>query len=171
MDVFGMIVVAIITGTGGGTLRSLFLGDVPPVFIDPAYLIIAGAATAFIAFCQSFWERFTRIVSFFDALGLGVFVCIGIRIAQNHDLDWWAALAMGVITATFGGVLRDIVRNEIPLIFRKEIYATACLLGGLVLLGLDALSVPASISITITAILTAAIRIIAVRYAINRSEG
>ncbi|MGB1260177.1 MAG: trimeric intracellular cation channel family protein, partial [Akkermansiaceae bacterium] len=140
MDWWGVFVLALVTGTGGGTLRSVMIGDVPPpVFRDPIYVILAGAATPCATLFTAWWQRFNREVSVMDAIGLGVFVCIGTQIASAHGLAWWAAAGMGVVTATFGGVIRDVLRAEIPLVFRSEIYATAALAGGLLMLGLEAI--------------------------------
>lgn len=171
MDFLGTFVIALVTGTGGGTLRSVLLGDVPPaVFTDVSYAVIAAVATPCATLFPSVWERFSREVSVMDALGLGVFVCIGTQIAIDRGLAWWAAAGMGMITATFGGVLRDILRAEVPLIFRKEIYATAALAGALLLLGLAHLDVPGQVRIPAVVLCTAGIRLLAIRYAINQSR-
>ena len=103
-------------------------------------------------------------------LTLGMFVSIGMRVSQEHGLEPWACVINGVITATFGGVLRDIARAEVPLIFRKEIYATACLFGGFVLLGFDALGVPDPIGVLVITVLITGIRLFAIRYALNESS-
>ncbi len=138
MDFFGMFMLALVTCMGGGTLRSLLIGDTPPaVLVDPTYLLLVTVATLVSLYAEPLWEKWSRAVSLFDAVGLGFFVCIGIQVAQNRGLDWWACLGMGVVTATFGGVLRDLFRAEVPLIFRREIYATAALLGGFIYLGGD----------------------------------
>ncbi len=171
MDFFGSFMLAVITGTGGGTLRSLLIGDHPvPVFRAPDYLIVAALAAIACAFLAGWLERMKRIVSTVDAFAIGVFMVIGVRIGQQHQLDWWVCLCLGVITATFGGVLRDVARNEVPLIFRKEIYATACLIGGGVLLALDAAGARPGLSLLIGGGTATTIRLLAIRYAINRSE-
>ena len=168
MDVFGMFMLAIVTCVGGGTLRSLLIGVTPPpVLSDPAYLIIAAAATISAFYAEPIWEKWQRAVSFFDALGLGVFVCIGVQVSQNQGLAWWACVGMGMVTATFGGVLRDLLRTEVPLIFRQEIYATAALLGGGIYLVLDFSGTPTFVNIPVTTTITAAIRLIAIRYKLN----
>lgn len=170
MDLFGMFVLSVLTGMGGGTLRSMLIGDLPPaVFVDPVYLIIAAAATAFAWFGEPLWKKVRRVVSVVDAMSLGVFVSLGIRVGQEHHCTWWACICLGVITATFGGVLRDIARAEVPLIFRREIYATACIIGGLVLYGLDALRVPPNLGVVVITLLITAIRLMAIRYALNQS--
>ena len=165
MDIFGMFMLALITCMGGGTLRSLLIGDIPPaVLVDPTYAMVAAAATAASFFAEPLWKKWARAVSLFDAVGLGVFVCIGTQVAQNHGLSWWASLAMGVVTGTFGGVLRDLFRAEIPLIFRKEIYATAALFGGFIYLAGDGLGILPRYNIPITTAITAGIRLAAIRY-------
>lgn len=164
MDLFGMFILATVTCVGGGTLRSLLIGATPPpVLTDPAYVIVAAIATLASFYAEPLWEKWQRAVSLFDAVGLGVFVCIGVQVSQTHGLAWWACVGLGMVTATFGGVIRDLLRTEVPLIFRKEIYATAALIGGLIYLGLDTLNVPTSINIPVTTIITATIRIIAIR--------
>ncbi|BCX47240.1 hypothetical protein HAHE_11480 [Haloferula helveola] len=171
MDWFGMFVVGLITGTGGGMLRSFLIGDLPPVFLrDPLYFGIAGLATVIAVAGAGWWERVRRAVSVLDAFGLGLFVVTGMRIAQAHGLAPWAALALGVISATFGGLLRDVIRNEVPLVLRREIYATACIAGGLVLIGLDALGSPEGLALAVTTAVVVTIRLLAIRYAIHRSE-
>ena len=165
MDLYGMFILATVTCIGGGTLRSLLIGATPPpVLTDPAYLIVAAFATIASFFGEPLWEKWQRAVSLFDAVGLGVFVCIGVQVSQSHGLAWWACVGMGMVTVTFGGVIRDLLRTEVPLIFRREIYATAALIGGLIYLGLDSVGAPPSLNILLTTIATASIRIIAIRW-------
>ena len=171
MDYFGMFVVGLITGTGGGTLRSVLIGDTPPALLQsPNYLLIAIAATVFAFVGAPLWNRIKRVISIFDAFGLGLFTCLGIRVAQNHDMAWWALIVLGVISGTFGGVLRDLLRMEVPLIFRREIYATAAIIGGFILLGLDELGVASPAAIAFTTLSIATIRILAIRYSLNHSK-
>ncbi|MFD2255597.1 trimeric intracellular cation channel family protein [Luteolibacter algae] len=168
MDIFGMFMLALVTAIGGGTLRSLLIGVTPPpVLRDPAYISLAAGATIVSLFAEPLWEKWQRAVSLFDAVGLGVFVCIGIQVAQNQGLAPWACLAMGLVTATFGGVLRDLFRAEVPLIFRKEIYATAALLGGLVYLLGDLLGMLPRYNIPITTVVTAGIRLAAIHFGLR----
>lgn len=171
MDWFGTFVVGLITGVGGGTLRSLLIGDVPPpVLKNPVYLIVAAVAAVVGWLGEPVWCRIRRMVSLVDAISLGVFVSIGVRVSQEHGMAWWACICLGVITGTFGGVLRDVMRAEVPLIFRKEIYATAAIIGGAVLLGLDALHVPSDLGMAVATVLVTFIRMLAIRYSLNRSE-
>lgn len=171
MDLFGMYVVGVLTGLGGGTLRSILIGDFPlPMFKDPSYMMACIPAVLLARYAHPIWSKVRRVVSVVDAVSLGMFTSLGIRVSQAHGLPWWVCLINGMITATFGGVLRDIARVEVPLIFRREIYATACLAGGLVLLGLDAMRVSPQIGVLIITVLITVIRLLAIRYALNQSS-
>lgn len=171
MDYLGLFMMALITGTGGGMLRSVLLGDVPPVvFTEPDYVIVAALAVPMAILFSNWWQKYSRLVSIVDALGIGLFSCVGARTAEAHGLDWWACMGVGMVSATFGGVIRDIIRNEVPLIFRKEIYATAALLGAGSMLFLDSLGIEESVSLVCSALLAAIVRLVAIRYAINASR-
>lgn len=172
MDLWGSFLMALVTGTGGGILRNVLIGVTPPVvFEDPAYIGVSALAMLCVVWFPHFLDFTKRIVSVMDAIGLGVFVCIGTHIAMDKGLVWWAAASMGVITGTFGGVIRDMWRAEVPLIFRKEIYATAALGGGFLLILLEEImGVSKAISIPIVTVVVAAVRVLAIRYAINHSE-
>jgi uncharacterized membrane protein YeiH len=172
MDWFGMFVLALLTGTGGGLLRSVLIGDVPPLFLtNPLFFGLAAAGTLMALVGAEHWKRIRRAVSVLDAVGLGLFTVTGIRISQAHGLPWWSCLALGVISATFGGLLRDVLRNEIPLVLRKEIYATACIIGGLALFGLDRLGLHEGVVLGVTTGIIVTIRLLAIRYAIHQSVG
>eukprot|EP00112_Aurelia_sp_Birch-Aquarium-sp1_P003434 Seg13836.1 transcript_id=Seg13836.1/GoldUCD/mRNA.D3Y31 product="UPF0126 membrane protein SCO5481" protein_id=Seg13836.1/GoldUCD/D3Y31 len=170
-DYWGIFLMALITGTGGGTLRSILIGDTPPpILTDPTYIIVAAIAVPVAMGLAKLWKKYSRQVSIVEALGLGIFACIGARVAIDHGLEWWAAMGMGAVTASFGGVIRDIIRNELPLIFRKEIYATAALVGAGLMMLLDHAGLEPQLSIVIAAITTAVIRLIAIKISINASE-
>lgn len=170
MDYLGLFVMALITGTGGGVLRSILLGDLPPVVLtSPDYVVAAAIAVPVSMLFGNLWQRYSRLVSIVDALGIGIFTCLGARIGVEYGLNWWACMGLGMISATFGGVVRDIIRNEVPLIFRKEIYATAALFGAGMVLTLDAAGMARELSLSLSAVTTAVIRLLAIRYAINAS--
>lgn len=167
-DLFGMFMLALVTATGGGTLRSILIGDLPPVTLrDISYILVPAAATVTAFFAQPLWERFSRAVSFFDALGLGLFSCLGVQVSLKAGLSPWAAIGLGMVTATFGGVLRDLLRGEIPLVFRKEVYATAALIGGGLYYGSLSLGLSQTFSLTLGVLLTATVRLLAIRYKVN----
>ena len=171
MDFWGMFILALVTAVGGGTLRCVLIGDVPAfVLVDPAYVITATLSVAVALLFPFLWDVFNREVSILDALGLGIFVCIGTQTALDHDLAWWSAAGVGVITATFGGVIRDVLRNEVPLVFRKEIYATAALGGSLLMIALNYLGLNEEWSMGIATFSTAGVRLLAIRYAVNQSS-
>ncbi|MFI3297061.1 MAG: trimeric intracellular cation channel family protein [bacterium] len=131
-DLFGAFVVGLVTAVGGGTLRDLLLG-VPPFWMsDISYLLVTGIALVSVIFFSKYLVHLNNTIFIFDAIGLGLFVVVGIESSIACGQDMWVVVVMGMITGTAGGVMRDILINEIPLIFRSEIYALACLLGGLV---------------------------------------
>ena len=170
-DYLGLFLMALITGTGGGVIRSILIGDTPPAILtDPIYIIVAMLAVPIAIYFPDAVLKFRRQVSVIDALGLGIFACIGARVSLDNGLAWWAALGMGAVSATFGGVLRDILRNEVPLIFRKEIYATAAMFGAGLMMILDQLGMDQQHSMFIAAIAAATVRLIAIKFALNASE-
>lgn len=171
MDYLGIFLMGLITGTGGGTLRAMMLADAPPpIFQSADYVITAVLAVPVAILFDNFLQRYNRLVSIVDALGLGIFACVGARIGVESGLAWWGAMGMGMVSATFGGVIRDVIRNEVPLIFRKEIYGSAALLGAALVLAFDHLGFDPNISLSAAALATAVIRLLAIRYAINASE-
>jgi uncharacterized membrane protein YeiH len=132
MDVFGGIVLAFVTAYGGGTLRDLLIGVKPVNWInDNIALALVFAGTAFTFLLKENVNRIKRTIFFTDAIGLGLFTAWGIEVALNNGLNDVYALVMGVITATFGGLIADILCSAIPNLLKKgELYATACAVGG-----------------------------------------
>ncbi len=130
-DWFGAYVVGLVTAIGGGTLRDVLLGI--PVFWMQTwmYLAVTFLSLVTVIVFRKALVKGMRTVFFFDAIGLALFVVVGIEKSFAADFPAWVAIAMGLITGSFGGITRDILINEIPLFFRKDIYATACLAGGL----------------------------------------
>ena len=131
-DWFGAFVVGFVTAIGGGTVRDLFLGVTPFWMLSPAYLwcTLLGMIVVFI-----FNHQLVRLdlpFFIFDAIGLALFVVIGIEKTLDLKYPFWVAIVMGTITGIVGGVMRDNFINETPLVFRKEIYALACVMGGTV---------------------------------------
>ena len=133
MDVFGGIVLAFVTAYGGGTLRDLLIGVKPVNWVnDNIALILVFSGTAVTFFLKENIGRFNRTIFFTDAIGLGLFTASGIKISLLNGLNETYALVMGVITATFGGLIADVICNAVPnLLKRGELYATACAAGGL----------------------------------------
>ena len=130
-DWFGAYVVGFVTAVGGGTIRDLLL-DVPPFWMQqPSYLIVTAAALGFVIIFGKYVIRLNNTFFIFDAIGLGLFTVVGMEKSIAHDYPIWVGIIMGTLTGAAGGVLRDALINEVPLIFRKEIYALACVFGGL----------------------------------------
>lgn len=141
-DVIGFIMLGTMTGIGGGTLRDVLLGRLPVFWIsNPEYLIIC-ASSAIACFVIAPHVRGRRsVLVWADAVGMAVFTVIGVQIAIDTGAPWPVALLMGVMSAAFGGILRDMMAHEVSLIFRREVYMTASVIGGLTYLGLTAWSV------------------------------
>lgn len=140
-DWFGAYVVGLVTAIGGGTLRDVLL-DIPVFWmLSPMYLAVTGVSLLAVILFRRALVGGMRTIFIFDAIGLALFVVVGIEKTLAADWPMWVAIVMGIITGSFGGVTRDILINEEPLFFRKDIYATACLAGGVVywLLALTAL--------------------------------
>lgn len=131
-DWFGAYIVGLVTAIGGGTLRDILL-DIPVFWMHNWWYLGVTALSLFavLAF-RNLLVSSNRMLLIFDSIGLAMFCVIGINKTLAIDLPMWVAMVMGIITGAFGGVIRDILINEVPLVFRKDIYATACLAGGLI---------------------------------------
>lgn len=131
LDVFGVFIIAFATAVGGGSLRDVIIAD-RNVFwlVEPVYTYVAIAGTAFAVIFRSKLGHLRKTLSLFDTIGLGLYTVIGVQIGMVHELSGVSCIALGTITGAFGGVIRDILVNDVPLIFRKEIYATVSILGG-----------------------------------------
>ena len=124
LDPFGILVISIITSIGGGTLRDILLRNYPIFWIDHIiYLIVIIISSLVTQVFIRYISRITNILLIFDAIGIGVFTVIGIKISINFNINPLISIMMGTITAVFGGLLRDVLYNEIPVILHKELYA------------------------------------------------
>ena len=161
MDVFGGIVLAFVTAYGGGTLRDLLIGVKPVNWInDNIALGLVFAGTAFTFLLKENVNRIKRAIFYTDAIGLGLFTAWGIEIALRNGLNDIYALVMGVITATFGGLIADVLCSAIPNLLKKgELYATACAIGGVVYLLLKQVSLENNINLAICVLVVVGIRI------------
>jgi uncharacterized membrane protein YeiH len=165
MDLFGVIVLATVTATGGGTLRSFLIGD-QPVFIlkNASYLTVCLLGAFLVFFCREYIKKRHYNFLVFDAFGLAVFLSIGTSIGLQHGLSYWASVLLGIMTATFGGVIRDMMAAEVPLIFRKELYAILTLLGGLIYVSLYHFNMPEAFIVLISSSVVFISRILAIKY-------
>ncbi|WP_293301344.1 trimeric intracellular cation channel family protein [Pedobacter sp. UBA4863] len=165
LDPFGILIIAFVTSIGGGTVRDLLLGDTPVAWMrDVNYCLLILVTSIVTLFFKHQIKKFKVTLFLFDSLGLGLFTLVGVQKGIVFGLEPGICVALGTITGCFGGVIRDTLLNTIPLIFRKEIYATACIAGGALYFGLLALNLKADIAqiIVITFIVT--LRIVVVRY-------
>lgn len=137
-DPFGVLIIAFVTAVGGGTVRDILIeGKAIFWFSNPHYLyyILAGTFLAIVFRKQANQAKRTLMV--FDTLGLGLFTVTGVQIGLTFELSVINCLILGTITGTFGGVIRDILVNEVPVIFHKEVYATICIAGGAIYIFMD----------------------------------
>lgn len=161
MDVFGGIVLAFVTAYGGGTLRDLLIGVKPVNWInDNIALVLVFAGTFFTFLLKENVNRINRTIFFTDAIGLGLFTAWGIEVALENGLNGFYSLVMGVITATFGGLIADILCSSVPNLLKKgELYATACAIGGAVYLLLRKIPLDYNINLTVCVLIVVGIRI------------
>lgn len=163
LDFFGASVIAFITAVGGGTLRDVLIGSQPVGWMsDLNYLaaILAGILAA--VFFRRLFLKLRKTMFLFDSIGIGLFTILGLEKTLSFGLSPIVAIMMGTISAVFGGVLRDTLVNEIPLIFRKEIYATVCLSGGIIYWALGAFGMHQDVQVIITIAYIISFRILAV---------
>ena len=166
-DWFGAHVVGLVTAIGGGTTRDLLLNVTPFWMLQPSYLIVTGFALLFVIFLGKWVIRLHNTFFIFDAIGLGLFVVVGIDKSLELNYPFWVAILMGMITGSVGGIIRDILINEVPLIFRKDIYALACVVGGLIYFVSFKLNLSPVVMQTAAAVSVITTRMIAVKYHIS----
>lgn len=131
LDMFGVLIIAFVTAIGGGTLRDLLIGNTPVGWMqDLTYVVTILVSVVFAIVFVNKLKYLRKSLFLFDTLGIGLYTMVGVEKGLEAGLLPIMCIFLGTMTACFGGVTRDILCNEIPVIFRKEIYATACLLGG-----------------------------------------
>ena len=165
MDLFGVLVLGIVTAVGGGTLRDLLLGDIPPFSLkDETYIYISVVVSLVVFANRKQFAKFEKPLLYFDAIGLGTFVVIGATKALDFQLGLLGAVLMGVMTGTAGGVIRDILAIQVPLVLRREIYASACVAGGVLLVVLEHIGTGRPIAALLAASTVIVVRLMAIRY-------
>jgi len=165
LDPLGVLIISFVTAIGGGTIRDMLLGDLPVAWLTnntTAWVIAISAVAA--VFFGSTLKKFDKLLFVFDAIGLGLFTMIGIQKGIQHELSTGICIALGTITACFGGVIRDVLLNKVPLIFQKEIYASACIAGGLLFFIMRKLQLEENIDYTAAIMAIFIIRWLAVRF-------
>jgi len=165
MDLFGVTVLALATALGGGTARDLVLGVRPVFWVDDPLYVVVGAAGAVLTFTVArLWRLPERVLLVGDAFGLAVFTVIGAGKALAMDVSPIICVLMGMMTGTVGGMIRDVLSSEIPLILRREIYATASLSGAVVYVVLAAFWPGTWFSAVAAVAVVLAIRLAAIRW-------
>lgn len=163
-DWFGGYVCGVAVAIGGGTIRDLMLGTTPFWMTNPFYIICTTMALAFVVLFAKYIKHLDNAWFVFDTLGLALFTISGLQKSLDFGQPFWVAIIMGCITGAAGGVIRDILLNNEPVIFRHDIYALASLLGGLIYWLLVSLGTGYQISTIVSFLTTCAIRFVSVRY-------
>ncbi len=168
LDLFGVLIIAFVTAIGGGTLRDLLIGNTPVNWMTtPVYLItISATVFAAIVFVNQL-RYFRKSLFLFDTIGIGLYTMVGVEKGLNAGLSPVICIILGTITASFGGVIRDILCNEIPVIFRKEVYATICILGGIIYFILIQFPVDTTFAYVAAILSIIVMRLLAVRFKIS----
>lgn len=130
MDWFGAYIIGLVTAIGGGTLRDLLLDATPFWMLEGKYFLTTGVALIATLLFKDKLFKWGSTLFLFDTIGLGLFTIVGITKSIDAGLPFWVCIIMGTITGSVGGVIRDVLLNEVPLLFRKDIYALACVAGG-----------------------------------------
>lgn len=165
MDIFGATVVGFATAIGGGTTRDILLGSHPITWIsDITYPLVILAAIPFTWLIRDRLSKLKKPLFIFDTIGIALFTISGMEKALSLGLNPFMAAIMGMISAVVGGIIRDVLCREVPLIFRKEIYATACLIGAIVFYCGLILGVDQNINYLITTTVIITIRTVSIRY-------
>jgi uncharacterized membrane protein YeiH len=166
MDIFGVLLLGLVTATGGGTVRDLLLGDVPPfIFKDETYLYLSIAVSLLVFIFHQQLDMLLHPLTYFDAVGLGTFVVIGTGKAIDFKLGFIGAVMMGVITATAGGMIRDLLSARVPMVLQKEVYASACLAGGALMFLLPRhTAIPRPLTLLLSSGTVILLRLLAIHY-------
>jgi len=167
-DIFGVFIIAFATSVGGGTFRDIMIPQ-RDVFwlIDPIYTYVIMAGTILTLIFRKRLCHLKKTLSLFDTIGLALYTIIGVQIGMQYNLPSVSIIAIGTITGSFGGVVRDILVNEVPLIFKKEIYATISILGGSVYYGLQMLGLEAAWTELVSIAIIIILRLVVVKYELS----
>jgi uncharacterized membrane protein YeiH len=167
LDAFGVLVIAFVTSIGGGTLRDLLIGNLPVGWLNSDFILLLTFFTSLLTlFFYPYLKKMTTTLFLFDALGIGLFTIAGVEIAEAKGFNIPICITLGTITACFGGVIRDVLLNHVPLIFRKELYATTCIVGASVYFLLKSWGIHSEITTFICIGIIVLLRIWAVKYKI-----
>lgn len=168
MDAFGILIIAFVTAVGGGTLRDILIGETPVGWMkDMTFIYVVILSTIFAVAFRSKIDYLRKSLLLFDTIGIGLYTVVGIEKGISADLHPIICVFLGTMSACFGGVIRDILCNEIPVIFRKEVYATACILGGAIYFLIIKLPIASDFVFVIAGAVVITIRLIAVKFKVS----
>lgn len=168
LDPFGVLIIAFVTSIGGGTVRDLLLGDTPVAWMrDVNYCLLILLTSIATIFFKTHIKKFKVTLFLFDSLGLGLFTMLGIQKGIVFGLSPGICIALGTITGCFGGIIRDTLLNTIPIIFRKEVYATACIMGGILYFTLLYFNLKEDLAKVAVIAFIFTVRIVVVRYKVT----
>lgn len=163
-DLFGAYVVGLVTAIGGGTIRDVLLGQTPIWMSEVIYLIITALSLLLVILLGKSILLFKNTFFIFDTIGLALFTVVGLDKSLDAGFPLWVATIMGVVTGSFGGVLRDMMVGDVPLLFRRDIYALASLLGGVLFGTMTRCGVNSTTNFLVSALCVVVIRIVAMKY-------
>ncbi|WP_438944735.1 trimeric intracellular cation channel family protein [Sediminibacterium sp.] len=167
VDWFGAFMIGLVTAIGGGTVRDLLLDVTPFWMLDSRYFITTGVALLATLIFKENLMRWTNTLFLFDTIGLGLVTIIGISKCLDAGFPFWVCIVMGTITGSIGGVLRDVLLNEVPLLLQKDIYAMACVIGGVTFFLLLKLNLSKEVAAPIAALMVMLVRLIAIQFHIH----
>jgi uncharacterized membrane protein YeiH len=166
-DIFGVVIIAFVTAVGGGTLRDMLINRDVFWLVDSSYIYIIIGGSIFAIIFRKALDHLRKILLLFDTLGLALFTILGAEIGLNYDLSFISCVILATITGVVGGILRDVLVNEIPVIFQKEIYATISILGAILFLLLQYISFNDTATHLIPIFLIIILRLLVVRFQIS----
>lgn len=164
MDIFGVLVLAVITALGGGFIRDVLIDRFPISLATPVYFYTAIAGWAFTLIARRTLTKYVLWIKVFDAMGLGVFSALGAQVAITRHLNLLSILLLGLLTGIGGGILRDVLANDVPLVLRKEVYAMASLIGITVMWLLVVLDVNMTAATVVSAAVIFLVRMVAIHW-------
>lgn len=165
LDPFGIAIIAFVTAAGGGTLRDILLGISPVSWMTNMNLVYTILLCVLVTFIFSKWLlKLRKTLFLFDTIGIGLYTVVGLEMGITFGLHPVICITLGCVSACFGGVIRDILVNEVPVIFRKNIYATACIAGGVIYFVLRKYGVPENIIFIVSGLSVIVIRLLAVKF-------
>lgn len=165
MDSFGVFIIAFVTAVGGGTLRDILIdADRITWMSDLSYIYTILLSVVLAILLRKKIGYLSKSLFLFDTIGLGIFTIVGTEIGVQNGFHPIICVSLGMITASFGGVIRDTLSNEIPLIFHREIYATACILGSVIYLILKEFDINLDLIHVLTALMVISVRLVAVKF-------